>query len=234
VYARRKQVSDLCRITFGPRPSYTDGHMHLAMRNMTANWNRILLISGALVALLAGQTHLQAAEGRERLRDYLRKEMRELRIPGMQVAVVRHQKIVFLEALGMAEIGNAVPVTDKTVISIASATKAFTGVAVMQLVENGKLELTVQDIAFSYLLQGLGQSVRSGDVAAGSFDPKLAAAFAYWAEGFVDQYSLNPPTLEEFSSRYKSMFGVEFMEDKGLAVRGARLFGVPTSMPSLN
>jgi CubicO group peptidase (beta-lactamase class C family) len=59
----------------------------------------------------------------------------------MQVTVVRHQKIVFLAALGMAEVGNAMPVTKKTVFAIASATKAFTGVALMQLVENGKLEL---------------------------------------------------------------------------------------------
>jgi CubicO group peptidase (beta-lactamase class C family) len=57
------------------------------------------------------------------------------------VAVVRHHKIVFLAALGIAEVGNGVPVTNKTVFPIASATKAFTGVALMQLVENGKLEL---------------------------------------------------------------------------------------------
>ena len=99
------------------------------------------LICGVLVVLLAGQTHSQAADTPTGLRDYLKKEMRELRIPGMQVAVVRHQKIVFLAALGIAEVGNAVPVTNKTVFSIASATKAFTGVALMQLVEDGKLEL---------------------------------------------------------------------------------------------
>jgi hypothetical protein len=79
---------------------------------MTAKWKWIPLISGALVALLAGQTRLEAADGHDGLRDYLKKEMRELRIPGMQVAVVRHQKIVFLAALGMAEVGNAVPPCD--------------------------------------------------------------------------------------------------------------------------
>ena len=59
----------------------------------------------------------------------------------MQAAVVRQQKILFLAALGVAEVGNAVPVTSKTVFSIASATKAFMGVALMQLVENGEVEL---------------------------------------------------------------------------------------------
>jgi CubicO group peptidase (beta-lactamase class C family) len=67
--------------------------------------------------------------------------MHEIGIPGMQVAVVRHQKIVFLGALGIAEIGNAVPVTTKTVFPNASATNAFTGVALMQLVEYGQLQL---------------------------------------------------------------------------------------------
>jgi hypothetical protein len=62
------------------------------MLNMTAKWKWIPLISGALVVLLAGPTRLQAADVHDDLRDYLKKEMRKLRIPGMQVAVVRHQK----------------------------------------------------------------------------------------------------------------------------------------------
>jgi len=108
---------------------------------MMAKWKWIPLISGALVVLLAGQPRLQAADRHYGPRDYLKKETRELRIPGMQVAVVRHRRIVFLAALGIAEVGNAVPVTNKTVFPIASATKAFTGVALMQLVESGKLDL---------------------------------------------------------------------------------------------
>jgi CubicO group peptidase (beta-lactamase class C family) len=111
------------------------------MLDTTAKWKRMFWISGALGVLLAGLTRSLAADTSDDVRDYLNQEMRELRIPGMQVAVARHQKIVFLTALGMAEVGNAVPVTNRTVFPIASATKAFTGVALMQLVENGKLEL---------------------------------------------------------------------------------------------
>jgi hypothetical protein len=75
------------------------------------------------------------------------------------------------------------------------------------------------DIAFAYLVQDLSQSVRSGDVAAGSGDPKLAAAFARWAQGFVDRYSLKPLSLEEFSARYQLMFRVAVTEDSELAER---------------
>jgi len=59
----------------------------------------------------------------------------------MQVAVVRDGKIVLLETFGVANIEHAVPVTNNTVFQIASITKAFTGVALVQLVEDGRLEL---------------------------------------------------------------------------------------------
>jgi len=72
---------------------------------------------------------------------YLRKEMGERHIPGMQVAVVQHEKIVFTAAYGSADIEHSIPVTTQTLFSIASITKAFTGVAIMQLVERGRIDL---------------------------------------------------------------------------------------------
>lgn len=76
------------------------------------------------------------------LHAYLEADMKQRQTPGMQVAVVRGGKIVLLESLGLANIEHGVPVTDSTVFQINSATKAFTGVAIMQLVENGKLDLS--------------------------------------------------------------------------------------------
>ncbi len=63
----------------------------------------------------------------------IQREMRERRVPGVQVAVVRDGKMVLSKAFGT--------VTKRTVFPIYSCTKAFTGVAVMQLVEEGKVEL---------------------------------------------------------------------------------------------
>ena len=48
---------------------------------------------------------------------------------------------IFLESFGLADVENAVPVTDSTVFQVALCTKAFVGVAAMQLVEAGKLQL---------------------------------------------------------------------------------------------
>ena len=73
----------------------------------------------------------------------LRREMRERRIPGLQAAVVKDGKIVLLRSFGTADVQTGAPVTNESVFGIYSCTKAFTGVAVMQIVEDGKLELAV-------------------------------------------------------------------------------------------
>lgn len=72
----------------------------------------------------------------------LKREMRERKIPGLQVAVVSRGRIVLLRSYGVADIQHEVPVSAKTIFAINSCTKAFTGVAVMQLVEDCKIELS--------------------------------------------------------------------------------------------
>jgi CubicO group peptidase (beta-lactamase class C family) len=75
------------------------------------------------------------------LDDYLRTKMQNRRIPGMQVAVIRDGRIVFSRSYGKANLQDDVAVTPDTVFSINSATKTFTGVAILQLAQAGKLSL---------------------------------------------------------------------------------------------
>jgi len=77
---------------------------------------------------------------------------------------------------------------------------------------------TPTDIAFAYLVGGLSQSVRSGDLASSS-DPKLAESFAQWSRAFSDQYHLPPLSLEDFETRYQAVFGVELTHDAECAKR---------------
>lgn len=73
----------------------------------------------------------------------------------MQAAIVRHGKVVFDAAYGVADLQNSTPVTKHTVFPIFSITKAFTGIAAMQLVEAGKLDLSAP---VSRYLDGLPQA----------------------------------------------------------------------------
>ncbi|SHK28903.1 serine hydrolase domain-containing protein [Chryseobacterium polytrichastri] len=69
-------------------------------------------------------------------------EMKERKIPGMQIAVVQNGKIVLNKSYGVASIQNDLPVKNTSIFPINSTTKVFTAVAVMQLVEQGKIGLS--------------------------------------------------------------------------------------------
>jgi CubicO group peptidase (beta-lactamase class C family) len=72
--------------------------------------------------------------------DYIIDQMRRLRIPGVTVAIVEGEEIVHLRGFGKAHPGGEAP-GPQTPFFIGSLTKSFTALAVMQLVEAGKVEL---------------------------------------------------------------------------------------------
>ncbi len=88
---------------------------------------------------------------------FLRQTMRRLEIPGMQVAIAHHGRVVFRAAWGLADLERKSAVRSNTRFPYASITKAFTGVAVIQLVEQGKLRL---DAAIGTYLPDLPEAWR--------------------------------------------------------------------------
>lgn len=104
--------------------------------------NKMIRLFLLLSLVLSSQLFSSAQNRTAEVEALLLREMRERRIPGLQAAVVRNGKIVLLKSFGVADIQNSVPVSDKSVFPINSCTKAFTGVAIMQLVEEGKLDLS--------------------------------------------------------------------------------------------
>ena len=67
--------------------------------------------------------------------------MSKRNIPALQLAVVRGEKMVKKTAYGTANLEHNVSVNMQTLFPINSITKAFVGVAVMQLAEEGKLDI---------------------------------------------------------------------------------------------
>jgi CubicO group peptidase (beta-lactamase class C family) len=102
---------------------------------------KILLVVLSVLAYHSPETRGQPPTRPDDVEGFLRSEMRKRQIPGLQFAVVQHGKIVKLGAYGLANVQDAIPVTDQTLFTINSATKSFTGVAILQLVEDGKLDL---------------------------------------------------------------------------------------------
>ncbi|MHC5110070.1 MAG: serine hydrolase [Planctomycetota bacterium] len=65
----------------------------------------------------------------------------ELDVPGMAVAVVKDDKIVYRNAFGTRDPESGKPVDMDTVFYIASSTKSFTAAAILTLVDEGELSL---------------------------------------------------------------------------------------------
>lgn len=62
-------------------------------------------------------------------------------IPGLSVAVVKEGKVILAKGYGLSNLELSTPATEKTAYAIFSITKTFTAVAVMMLVEEGKVSL---------------------------------------------------------------------------------------------
>ena len=71
---------------------------------------------------------------------YLEKQLDALNIPGASLAIIEGDQIVHVKGFGLSSPDGAVP-TSQTPFLICSLTKSFTALAVMQLVEAGKIEL---------------------------------------------------------------------------------------------
>ncbi len=76
------------------------------------------------------------------LDELMAKDLEEHHIAGAAVAVVKDGELFFTKGYGYADLENDTPVDpERTVFKLASNSKPFTWTAVMQLVEQGKLDL---------------------------------------------------------------------------------------------
>jgi CubicO group peptidase (beta-lactamase class C family) len=105
---------------------------HIALA-MVAAW--LLSLSGLGHAASALET------ANDQARRLIQQTMKERRIPGLQIAVVKDCRVVLSESYGWANVENRVPTTATTLFPLNSGTKPLTGVALMQLAEAGLVDL---------------------------------------------------------------------------------------------
>ncbi|HSL24775.1 MAG TPA: serine hydrolase domain-containing protein, partial [Acidimicrobiia bacterium] len=99
-------------------------------------------VGGSPMIPLAELGPTDAAELEAFLDELLPRQMEENHIPGAAVAVVRDGQVLLAKGYGYADLENGIPVDPElTVFRIGSSGKMFTWTAVMQLVEQGKLDL---------------------------------------------------------------------------------------------
>ena len=89
------------------------------------------------------------AAGASELEAKLNGFVKEHRLPGATAGVVHGDELVWAAGAGLADMGTRRPSQQETLYRIASITKTFTGTAIMQLRDAGRLDL--DDPAVAYL-----------------------------------------------------------------------------------
>ncbi len=104
-----------------------------------------LFISIGLIFALANQATAVAESGfaqqkNEAIDAYVLQQMDRLRIPGIAIGIVRGDQTAYVRGYGVSD-DQGRPVTPQTPFLIASLSKSVTALAIMQLVEEGKIDL---------------------------------------------------------------------------------------------
>jgi CubicO group peptidase (beta-lactamase class C family) len=67
--------------------------------------------------------------------------MQKKKVPGFSLAVIKDQEIIYSKGFGNRDVAKNLPATTDTLYGIASCTKVFTCIAIMQLAEQGKISI---------------------------------------------------------------------------------------------
>ncbi len=70
----------------------------------------------------------------------IRNNLKHHRIPGAAVALVQDGRVIFSQCYGYADTKKKVPITEDTYFMAGSLTKSFTALAVLKLIEEGKID----------------------------------------------------------------------------------------------
>ena len=106
-------------------------------------WGTLLIIFGLLATTNIFPSH---ADSIHNVTDfsavdaYVEAQMKTLKIPGLALAIVQGDQVIYVKGYGQAHPDGS-PATSQTPFMIGSTTKSITALAVMQLVEAGKIEL---------------------------------------------------------------------------------------------
>jgi CubicO group peptidase (beta-lactamase class C family) len=114
---------------------------------MNEKWLRVFvlfLIAGPLaLAMRPGPANAAPASDSETyaaIDAFMEERMQALKIPGAALAIVRGDRIEYLQGYGVAD-SSGRAVTPQTPFMLASVSKSFTALAIMQLAEQGRLDL---------------------------------------------------------------------------------------------
>jgi methyl acetate hydrolase len=195
-----------------------------AMHNREASMYRttagIIFTMGFGVAALIGTASAQNSQGSSTLDTSLRGAVEARDVPGVVALVTTRERVLYKGAFGVADVATGRALTADALFRIASMTKPVTSVALMQLIEQGRIGL--DDPAEKYLPELAGLKVfESFDAATGAYvlrpasKPPTVKHFLTHTSGLA--YPFTSATWRDFKPRdgEKYPFGGPLLFDPG-------------------
>jgi CubicO group peptidase (beta-lactamase class C family) len=106
-----------------------------------------IVLIGVLAGVCLGadndkQQPPKPAQSISELQQQLEKILKDTRVPGVSVAIVKRDGPEWVGGVGLADVAGNTPVTADTQFRIGSTSKAFASLSILKLVNQGKLSLT--------------------------------------------------------------------------------------------
>jgi methyl acetate hydrolase len=171
---------------------------------MNRRTGTIAFTLGVVVATLTGAASAQNSPGSAALDTSLRGAVERQDVPGVVALITNSERVLYQGAFGVADVATKRPLTSDALFRIASMTKPVTSVALMQLVEQGRLGL--DDPAEKYLPELVGLQVfESFDATTGAYKLRPASR-APTVRHFLTHtsglgYPFTSATLRDFKPR---------------------------------
>jgi methyl acetate hydrolase len=141
------------------------------MNLMTAE---IVFAVGIAIAALTDTASAQNSQGSAAIDTSLRSAVERKDVPGVVALITDRERVFYQGAFGVADVATGRPLTTDALFRIASMTKPITSVALMQLIEQGRLGL--EDPAEKYLPELAGLKViESFDATTGAYRVRPAS-----------------------------------------------------------
>ena len=98
----------------------------------------------AMILAVSGLTpkiaNAESSEKIQKIEKFVEEQRSISKTPGISVVIVEKGKTVYQKGFGYADVKAKTPVTSNTLFEIGSTTKAFTGLAILQLEKEGLLK----------------------------------------------------------------------------------------------
>lgn len=141
-----------------------------------------------------------------RIDEFIAEKMRSMEIPGLALAILDHGTVVKLKGYGLADLESRKPVDEDTVFRLASVTKPITAIAVLRLIEEGRVALedhvadllpdvpaTFQAVTVHQLLDHTSGLPDLDKTNSHYPVPRTTLGFPQTLEGAMTAFKTNPP-----------------------------------------